>query len=69
MHQHMIQMKHHDCVLPGSALQPNLVSVLLRFRSHPIAIMADVKKMFLQIKLASEEEDVHRYLWCDLKTD
>ena len=40
----------NDCVLPGPALQPNLLSVLLRFRSHPIAIMADVKKMFLQIK-------------------
>ena len=38
----------NDCVLPGLALQPNLVSVLLRFRSRSIAIMADVKKMFLQ---------------------
>ena len=52
----------NDCVLPGPALQPNLVSVLLRFRSHPIGIMADVKKTFLQIKLASEDQDVHRYL-------
>ena len=59
----------NDCVLPGPALQPNLVSVLLRFRSHPIAIMADVKKMFLQIKLAGEDQDVHRYLWCDMKID
>ena len=39
----------NDCVLPGPALQPNLMSVPLRFRSHPIAIMADVKKMFLPI--------------------
>ena len=59
----------NDCVLPGPALQPNLVSVLLRFRSHPIAIMADVKKMSLQIKLASEDQDVHHYLWRDMKTD
>ena len=59
----------NDCVLPGPALQPNLVSVLLRFRSHPIAIMADVQKMFLQIKLAKEDQDVHRYLWRDMKSD
>ena len=59
----------NDCVLPGPALQPNLVSVLLRFQSHPIAIMADVQKMFLQIKLAKEDQDVHRYLWCDMKSD
>ena len=59
----------NDCVLPGPALQPNLVSVLLRFWSHPIAIMADVQKMFLQIKLAKEDQDVHRYLWRDMKAD
>ena len=59
----------NDCVLPGPALQLNLVSVLLRFWSHPIAIMADVQKMFLQIKLAKEDQDVHSYLWCDMKPD
>ena len=31
--------------------------------------MADVKKMSLQIKLASEDQDVHRYLCRDMKTD
>ena len=60
----------NDRVLPGPAFQPNLVSVLLRFRSDPIAIMAVVKKIFLQIKLASEDQDVRRYLWHhDMKTD
>ena len=59
----------NNCVLPGPALQPNLVSVLLRFRSHPIAIMADVQKMFLQIKLAKEDQDVHHYLWHGMKPD
>ena len=41
----------NDCVLPGPALQPNLVSVLLHFWSHPIAIMADVQKMFCRLNL------------------
>ena len=59
----------NDCVLPGPALQKNLVSVLLRFQSHPIAIMTDVRKMFLQIKLAKEDQDVHHYLWRDMKAD
>ena len=44
---HTDEASLNDCVLPGPTLQPNLVSVLLRFRSHLIAIMADVKKMFL----------------------
>ena len=31
--------------------------------------MADVKKMLLQIKLASEDQDMYCYLWRDMKTD
>ena len=36
----------NDCILQGPALQPNLVSVLIRFRSHPVALMTDIKKIF-----------------------
>ena len=42
----------NDYVLPGPALQPNLTSVLIRFRTHRIGLMADIEKMFLQVKLA-----------------
>ena len=57
----------NDCVLPGPALQPNLASVLIRFRTNRIGLIADIEKMFLQVKLAPEDRDVHRYLWRDLK--
>ena len=59
----------NDCILQGPALQPNLVSVLIRFRSHPVALMTDIKKMFLQIELDEKDRDVHRYLWRDMKTN
>ena len=59
----------NDCVLPGPALQPNLASVLIRFRTHRVGMIADVEKMYLQIKLAPKDQDVHRYLWRDLKTE
>jgi len=52
----------NDCVLPGPALQPNLASVLIRFRTHRMGLMADVEKMSLQVKLAPKDQDVHRYL-------
>ena len=55
----------NDCVLPGPALQPNLASLLIRFRTHRIGLMADIEKMFLQVKLAPEDQDVHWYLWRD----
>ena len=57
----------NDCVLPGPALQPNLASVLIRFRTNRIGLIADIEKMFLQVKLAPEDRDVHRYLWRDLQ--
>ena len=59
----------NDCILPGPALQPNLVAVLLRFRTHKIELMADIEKMFLQIMLAEKDRDVHRYVWRDMKID
>ncbi|XP_068739657.1 uncharacterized protein [Montipora capricornis] len=59
----------NDCILSGPALQPNLVSVLLRFRARRIALMADVEKMFLQIKVDGRDQDALRYLWRDLKSD
>ena len=59
----------NDCVLPGPALQPNLVAVLLRFRTHKIGLMADIEKMFLQIMLAEKDRDVHRYVWRNMKID
>ena len=59
----------NDCILQGPALQPNLVSVLIRFRMHHVALVADVKKMFLQIKIADEDKDSHRYIWRDMQTN
>ena len=32
-------------------------------------MIADAEKMYLQIKLAPKDQDVHRYLWRDLKTE
>ena len=59
----------NDCLLPGPALQPDLVSLLIRFRFHRIGMMADLRKMFLQIKIAPEDQNVHRFLWRDLDSN
>ena len=53
----------------GLNLQANLASVLIRFRIHRVGLIADVEKMYLQITLAPKDQDVHRYLWRDLKTE
>ena len=59
----------NDCISQGPALQPNLVSVLKRFSMNKVALVTDAKKIFLQTKIADKDQDSHRYLWRDMKTD
>ena len=35
----------NSCLLKSPKLQPDLRHVLIRFRSHPVSVMADVKKI------------------------
>ena len=53
----------NDCLLTGPNLNPDLMSVLIKFRLHEIAYMADIKKAFLQISLSERDRDAVRFLW------
>ena len=52
-----------DCLHSGPSLLPDLCGILLRFRIHPVAVIADVEKAFLQLNLAQDDRDVTRFLW------
>jgi hypothetical protein len=52
----------NDCLETGPNLVPCLVDILLRFRRWPVAVVADIKKAFLQISCRKEDQDVHRFL-------
>ena len=41
----------------------NLIGILLRFRQKPIAVMADIEAMFMQIAIISEDQSCLRFLW------
>ena len=44
----------------------NLSGVLLRFREHKVAMVADIKCMFHQVKVSPEDRDAQRFLsWKD----
>ncbi|KAF7649412.1 hypothetical protein LDENG_00141600 [Lucifuga dentata] len=53
----------NNCLLTRPNLNPNLLSILIRFRLHKIAFMSDIKKAFLQISLAEKDRDAVRFLW------
>ncbi|XP_062415351.1 uncharacterized protein LOC134107519 [Pungitius pungitius] len=50
-------------LLQGPNLTSSLVGVLVRFREEQVAIMADIKAMFHQVKVAEEHRDYLRFLW------
>ncbi len=53
----------NQCLQKGPKLINELVTVLLNFRRRPVALAADIKKMFLQIRMREEDRDFHRFVW------
>lgn len=53
----------NDLLLKGPDLLQSLPGVVMRFRQHVIAVTADIKEMFMQVKLRTEDRDSLRYLW------
>ncbi|XP_030843375.1 uncharacterized protein LOC580152 [Strongylocentrotus purpuratus] len=53
----------------GPDLLNNLFGVLLRFREHPVAICADISKMYHRILIPERDQHVHRFLWRDMNQE
>jgi len=53
----------NDCLYRGPITLPDLCGILLRLRTYPIVILADVERAFLQIGIQQKERDVTRFLW------
>ena len=53
----------NDHVHQGPDMANSLVGVLLRFRQHAVAFMADIEAMFHQVQVTPEDRDVLRFLW------
>jgi hypothetical protein len=50
-------------LLQGPVLTSTLVGVLTRFRTHKVAVMADIEAMFSQVQIPEENRDWLRFLW------
>ncbi len=44
-------------------IHPPLIDVLLRFRLYPVALTADISKMYRAIELTPTDKDLHRFVW------
>ncbi|CAB3999250.1 Hypothetical predicted protein [Paramuricea clavata] len=55
----------NECLEKGRNLVPNLFDTVIKFRSHPIGIVADIEKAFHQIQISPEDRRMLRFLWFD----
>ena len=53
----------NDKLLQGPDLTSNLLGVLTRFRQEKYAFMADIEKMFFQVRVRKEDQSFLRFLW------
>ena len=53
----------NDVLYKGPCLNPLLFDSLLSFRSHPIAVCADIEKAYTQIEVDPAHRDFMRFLW------
>ena len=53
----------NDQLMVGPTLHPQLIDVLLRFRSHKVALTADVSRMYRAVLLHKDQRDLHRFVW------
>lgn len=56
---------YNDVQHKGNKLQADLPTILLRFRTQPLVIIADVQKMYRQIQITEEDQKYHHVLWRD----
>ena len=53
----------NDSLEKGPNGIPHLFDILLKFRSHPIGLTADIEKAFHQIIIEPKDRDALRFLW------
>ena len=53
----------NECLYHGLVILEDLCALLLRFKTHKIAVVANIEKAFHQVQLTETDRDVTRYPW------
>ena len=53
----------NQSLMVGPTLHPSLERILLKFRTYPVALTADIAKMYREVELVARDRDFHRFLW------
>ncbi len=55
----------NDLLLVGPTIQPDLLTILLAFRTCPVALKADIIKMYRQVQVDPRDQGFQTILWLD----
>jgi hypothetical protein len=55
----------NDVIYAGPKLQQELFDVLIRFGRNPVALVCDIKEMYLQVEIKENDRAMFRILWRD----
>lgn len=53
----------NEMMMIGPVVQDSLLSILIRFRKHPVAFTADIEKMYRQILINPKQRDLQRIVF------
>ena len=53
----------NDSFFPGPCMYPAIPDLLIKFRTHKVAMTADIGKMFREVGLQEAGRDLHRFVW------
>lgn len=59
----------NNVLMVGPTVQSDLLSIMLRFRLHKIVMIADIAKMYRQIKVSESDVHLQRILWRSSHTE
>ena len=59
----------NDTLIVGATLQPDVFSILLRFRTYNVALVADAEKMYRQVLVYHKDTPYQKILWRSSKQE